>query len=77
MREVEVRVDLPPANTRQIVPPVGWRFVATHADGRVLISKSLALTDAHVRAMFGEALAFAHANHGKFHSWMHAPNLKR
>jgi hypothetical protein len=75
--ELEVRIDLPVGAVIANASALGWRL-AHHdrARGMLFIRREQPLTDAALRDMFAEVLAFASEHGGKFHSWMHKPDLQ-
>jgi hypothetical protein len=75
--EVEVRLDIDPQRVPTFVAPPGWQMAHTKpADGMVFLRRIQPLTDEALKAMFEEVLALAVAHNGRFHSWMHAPELR-
>ncbi len=75
--EVEVRLDIDPQSIPAFVAPSGWQVAHTKPDdGMVFLRRFQPLTDDALKAMFAEVLALAVAHNGRFHSWMHAPELR-
>ena len=74
--EVEIRLDLPPEQLAQVVDFPGWRVAEKHDDGTLFLRREQPLTNAALRLLFREALVLAHTRGGRFHSWMHKPDLR-
>jgi hypothetical protein len=75
--EVEVRVDIDPQGVPSFVAPSGWQIAHTKQDdGMVFLRRFQPLTDEALKAMFAEVLVLAIAHNGRFHSWMHTPELR-
>ena len=74
--EVEVRLNVDPKAASTFVAPLGWRVAHSKPDdGMVFLRRNQSLTDDALKAMFREVLALAIECNGRFHSWMHAPDL--
>jgi hypothetical protein len=74
--EIEVRLDVDPLTASTFVAPSGWRVAHIKSDdGMVFLRRNQPLTDDALKAMFTQVLALAIEYNGRFHSWMHAPEL--
>lgn len=73
--EVEIRLDLPPETLAQNLDFAGWRIAQMSDDGMLFLRREQPLTNVALRRLFREALVLAHTNGGRFHSWMHKPDL--
>ncbi|HEX3943291.1 MAG TPA: hypothetical protein VHW69_04320 [Rhizomicrobium sp.] len=74
--EIEVRLDIDPQTASAFVAPPNWRVAHTKPDvGMVFLRRHQPLTDDALKAMFAEVLSLAIDRNGRFHSWMHAPDL--
>ncbi len=74
--EVEVRIDLPVDAIAAVKAVAGWKIVhVNEADGMLFMRRFQPLSDNKVRAMFIEVVTFAFNRSGRFHSWMHKPDL--
>jgi hypothetical protein len=74
--EIEVRLDVDPRTASTFAAPSRWRLAHTKPDdGMVFLRRNQPLTDDALKAMFAEVLALAIERNGRFHSWIHAPDL--
>lgn len=74
--EIEVRIDLESERIAAFVPPSGWRVAHKKIDeGMVFMRRFQPLTDEAVEAMLIEVSTLAFRLKGRFHSWMHKPEL--
>jgi hypothetical protein len=74
--EVEVRIDAPAEVLDMIAEVPGWSVAKVKAQqGMLFLRRRQALTDDAVQSMFAELITLAHQHSGRFHSWMHEPDL--
>lgn len=73
--EVEIRLDLPREMLAKKLDIAGWRIAQKSDDGKLFLRREQPLTNIALRRLFREAIVLADGYEGRFHSWMHKPDL--
>lgn len=74
--EVEVRINLTKEAIDEIEAVEGWWIAHRKpAKGMLFLRREQPLTNHALRRLFRDAIVFAHRRGGRFHSWMHKPDL--
>ena len=72
--EVEIRINV--EDVHALEAPEGWQVAARRPDlGAVYLRRRQSLARRDIRRLFEEAIRIAYANQGRFHSWMHEPDI--
>ena len=80
IREVEIRIDVPESETASLIFDAregGWQPGPQNIDGgTVFLRRQQSLLEAALFDLFRGALTLAHQSGGRFHSWVHSPDLE-
>lgn len=76
-QEVEIRIDLPSGRLDDATEWYGWTLAKLDKDlEAVFLRRRQTVRDDDLRRLFVDALTLAHANGGRFHSWVHGDEVR-